>query len=370
MGKKDMQPKGLNRRSLIKGAAGAAAGGSALSTAIAQASTGNPGFNINLRQDNGELVIYNWYQPWIAEVVPIFEEEAGINVTQLGTYSSNDEWWARLNAGENFDFFIPSTDWVQRAMAANLLHPLDEGQIPNIDNLYEEFQENEIYQQDGNTYAVPFSRVYYSLTYNTEEFPEAPTSWGVTWDAQYDGRITMQDQAYARVGTTALYIGDDPIQPTEWDRIRELLLEQKELVFKYWTDYQNGMEMFINEEALVGQLTAGRTRMGAAEGAPIDWTVPEEGVLTFIDTFAIPSTSENPENGHKFINFLHRADIMAMEMRMMYYDTLNRAAREELEPELAEQFAVPEESILVLTTDLDPQVRQRIDELWTEVKLS
>jgi spermidine/putrescine transport system substrate-binding protein len=360
----------MNRRTLLKGAAGAVAGGSALSASIAQASTGRAPFYVNLKQDNGKVVIYNWYQPWIAEVAPMFEEETGITVEQLGTYSANDEWWARLNAGESFDFFIPTTDWVQRAMAADLLHEIDPELIPNISNLFEDFQDNEVYRKDDARYAVPFARVYYCLTYNTNEFSEAPTSWGVTWDEQYKGKITMQDSAFARVGTTALYLGDDPLNPTMWDEIREALLEQKELVDKYWTDYQNGMEMFVNEEVVVGQLTAGRTRMAKAGGAPIDWTVPEEGVLTFIDTFAIPSTSENPENGHKFIDFLHRPDIMAMEMEMMYYDTLNEAARNELPEDLRAQFEVPEDAKLVLTLDLDQQVRTQIDQLWDEVKLS
>lgn len=360
----------VNRRSLLKGAAGAAAGATALSTAIAQASTGNPGFFVNRNQDQGEVVTYNFYQPWIAEVAPIFEEETGITVNQMGAYSSNDEWWARLNAGDSFDFFIPTTDWVQRAMQADLLHELDREQIPNISNLYEDYQENEIYQQDGSTYAVPFTRVYYSLTYNTDEFPEAPTSWEVTWDEQYSGQITMQDQAFARVGTTALLLGDDPLNPTMWDEIRERLSEQIDLVRSFWTDYQTGMEMFVNEEVLVGQLTAGRTRMGAAEGGAISWTVPDEGCLTFIDTFAIPRTAENPENAHTFINFLMRPEITAMQMRTMYYDTLNEAALEELDEDLAAQFEVPEGANLVLAPDLDPQVRSQIDELWTEVKLS
>jgi spermidine/putrescine transport system substrate-binding protein len=136
-----------------------------------------------------------------------------------------------------------------------------------------------------------------------------------------------------------------------------------------WTDYQQGMEIFVNEEVVVGQLTAGRTRMGMAEGGPINWTVPEEGCLTFIDTMAIPRSAENPENAHTFIDFLLRPDIMAMEMEMMYYDTLNVAAREELDPEIAEGFAVPEGANLVLSTDLPAQVRSQMDELWTEVKL-
>ncbi len=363
-------PSMIDRRSLVKGAAGAVAAGSAMSAALAQASTGNPGFYVNRNQDGGELVILHWYQPWIAEVMPIFAEETGITVTQLGTYSSNDEWWARLNAGEAFDFFIPTTDWFQRAMQAELIQELDMDLIPNNANLFEEFQANELYQKDGATYAVPFSRVYYCLTYNTNEFSEAPSSWEATWDENYSGQITMQDQAYARVGTTALLLGDDPLAVTKWDEIRDKLFEQKELVSKYWVDYQNGMEMFVNEEVMLGQLTAGRTRMGKAAGGPIDWTVPDEGCLTFIDTFAIPKTSENPENGHKFIDFLHRADIMAMQMETLFYDTLNEAARAELDEEFAAQFEVREDANLVLAVDLEPQLRSRIDELWTEVKLS
>ena len=60
-------------------------------------------------------------------MIPKFEEETGITVNLIGTYSANDEWWARLNAGETWDFFIPTTDWVERAMKADLLQPLDTG---------------------------------------------------------------------------------------------------------------------------------------------------------------------------------------------------------------------------------------------------
>lgn len=365
-----MRSRTFDRRTLVKGAAGAAAGATALSTALTQASTGNPGFFVNRNQDGGELVIYNNYVPFITEMAEKFSEETGINVTQLATYSTQDEWWARLNAGENFDFFIPATDTFQRALQADLLHELNVDNIPNIENLVPDFQANELFQKDGKTYSIPFTRVYYCMTYNTNTFSEAPTSWDVTWDETYTGDITMQDSAQARVGTTALLLGDDPLDPTMWDEIRDKLMEQNELVTKYWVDYQNGMEMFINEEALVGQFTAGRTRMGKAEGGPMNWTVPEEGCLTFIDSFAIPKTSENPENGEKFINFLQQPENMAREMEMMYYDTLNEAAREELDPEFAQEFEVPEGANLVLSVDLPAQVRSRMDELWTEVKLS
>lgn len=360
----------LSRRTALKGAAGAIAGATALSASLAQASTGRAPFFVNRRQDNGEVTIYTWYQNWIDEMIPKFEEETGITVNLIGTYSANDEWWARLNAGETWDFFIPTTDWVERAMKADLLHPLDMDQFTNLENVEEDFRAREVYQKDGETFAMPFTRVYYCLTYNTDEFAEAPTTWGVTWDEAYKGKITVQDNALARIGTTALYLGDDPFNPGDWDAIQASLLEQKELVSKYWKDYQLGMEMFINEEAIVGQLSDGRTRMGAELGAPIAWTVPEEGCLLEVDTFAIPKSAKNPENGMKFLDFLHRPENMQREMELMGYDTVNATAHAQLDPEVEKGFAAPEGAQLSLTRDLDPQVRSRMEELWTEVQLA
>lgn len=340
-----------------------------MSFALANASTRNPGFNINLAQDGGEISIMNFYEPFINEVIPQFTEETGITVNRVGTTSSNDQWWARVAAGEELDFVIATLDWLQRGMAAELFQPIDFELVPNTEHLQEDFQALEALTVDGKTYGSPTFLVYYSMTYNTNEFSEAPTSWDITWDEAYSGKITLHDNTMARIGTTALVLDDDPLNPTKWDEITEKLLEQKPLVMKYWTDYQNGMEIFANEEALVGQLTAGRTRMAMAEGAPINWTVPEEGCMTFLDNYAVPASAKNPEGGMAFINFLQKPEIAALEMEMMHYDSVNMAAHEAIDPELAKTFETPEGANLVLTTDIDPEVRSKMDEVWTEVKL-
>lgn len=358
----------FSRRSVIAGTASVAAA-TAMSTALTNASTRNPGFYVNLKQDQGEISIVNFYEPFIAEVIPMFTEETGIKVNKLGTTSSNDQWWARLAAGEEIDFLIASVDWLQRGMSADMFLPIDRELVPNTDNLLAEFQEHEAVTKDGQQYGSPAFRVYYSMCYNTNEFSEAPTSWDVTWDEQYSGKISLHDNTIARIGTTALVLDDDPLNPTKWDEITEKLLEQKPLVLKYWTDYQNGMELFANEEALVGQLTAGRTRMAMAEGAPINWTVPEEGCMTFLDNYVVPATAKNPEGGMAFINFLQQPEIAATEMKMMHYDSVNEAARESLDAELLKTFELPENANLVLTTDIAPDVRSKMDEVWTEVKL-
>lgn len=360
----------ISRRSVVKGAVAAAASGSAMSAALAHASTGRAGFYVNLNQDAGEVNTYTWYEPWLDEILPMFEEETGITVNRIGAYSRNDEWWARLQAGEEFDFFLPSADWAERALKADLLHPLDLELIPNTENIHPDFQEIESLTKDGEQYAQGFAREIYSLAWNTEVITEAPTSWGITWDEQYDGRITLYDQANARVGTTALYLGQDPFAPDDWDAIRESMLEQHELITKYWQDYQIGMEMFINGEVDLGQISDGRVRMANTLGGTLDFTVPEEGALVALDTLAIPANAKNVENAHKLIDFIQRADINALQMTLMGYDSVNKAAHDSLEPEVEEGFAIPEGSDLHVLKDLDPQVRTQMEELWSEILLS
>jgi spermidine/putrescine-binding protein len=131
----------LDRRSFV--ALGAA--GLAVAPAPAYAKSSRfPVPNVNLNRQNGELDVMYLYVPYMEEVLPQFEEETGITVNRVATYSGNDEWWARINAGEQADFLIGSTDWIQRAMAADLLTPIDLSAISNYDTLYSEFQENEI----------------------------------------------------------------------------------------------------------------------------------------------------------------------------------------------------------------------------------
>jgi spermidine/putrescine transport system substrate-binding protein len=299
----------------------------------------------------------------------MFEEETGIKVNRLGTYSRNDEWWARLQAGDDFDFFIPSADWAERALKADMLHPLDLAQIPNTKNLAEDFQTLESLTKDGEQYAQAFAREIYSLAWNTEVITEDPTSWSITWDEKYKGRMTLYDQASARVGTTALYLGQDPFNPSDWDAIKEAMAEQHKLISKYWVDYQVGMEMFINKEVDLGQISDGRVRMANGLGATLGFTVPEEGALVALDTLAIPAKAKNVENALKLIDFIQRPDINALQMTIMGYDSANKAAHETLEPDVEATFAIPEGAKLVVLRDFDPQVRTKMEETWTEVQL-
>ena len=99
--------------------------------------------------------------------------------------------------------------------------------------------------------------------YNTEVFPEAPTSWSVIFEEQNlpDGK-SNKDRVQAYAG--AIYIADaalylkfhnpelgitDPYELTEeqFAAALELLNQQRGIVSKYWSDYLAQVEDFTSE---------------------------------------------------------------------------------------------------------------------------
>jgi putrescine transport system substrate-binding protein len=51
----------------------------------------------------------------------------------------------------------------------------------------------------------------------------------------------------------------------------------------------------------------------------IEYSIPVEGALTWIDTAAIPADATNVDNAHRFIDFMLRPEIAAMNSSFLGY---------------------------------------------------
>ena len=351
----------IARRQFLKNAA-AVAGGVAGSRILGPAVGSTQG---------KELIAYYWYVPVFKEIFPQFEKETGIKIVSLGSYGGNPIWWTKMLAGEVWDFFVPSMDWLQRAARADLLEPLDLRQIPNWKNLSDQGKkvtETEL-SWGSKIYGVPFSMVINPLVWNTKRIPEKPDSWGSLWDPRYKGKISMKDEARLAVMVAALHTGQNPNSPSNWDQIKAVLLEQKKLVRKYWSTHEEMAEMMATEAAWLSQYTDGRVRKLQKEGVPVDFVVPKEGAPATIDALAIPKKAKNKEAAHRFIDFILRGDVMAKQMQIIGYATFNTASYAAVSPELRSKLAIAKEWKFAWRAHLAPELLNKMDSLWLEVKL-
>ena len=94
---------------------------------------------------------------------------------------------------------------------------------------------------------------------------------------------------------------------------------------QYINDLANG-EICLSVAWSGDTLQARDRALEAGKGVDIAFAVPKEGALRSFDMLAIPVDAPHPENAHRFINFLLRADVAAGFTEFRKYPTGNLAS--------------------------------------------
>ena len=240
--------------------------------------------------------------------VTAFEEATGckVNVKVAGT---SDEMVTLMNQG-GFDLVTASGDASLRLVAGGTVQPINTDLIPSWSTVDERLQNAPWHTVDGQHYGTPYQWGANVLMYNTETFPEAPTTWGVIYleqelpDGQsnkgrveaYDGPIALADAAlYLKTHNPELGITDPyALTQEQYDATLELARGQRQLVSRYWHDVIAQMEDFQNEGVVASSSWPYQVNPLKAEGAPIDSVIPEEGATGWADTTMMHAEAPHP----------------------------------------------------------------------------
>ena len=193
--------------------------------------------------------------------VTSFEEETGCKVT-VKTAATSDEMVALMNEG-GFDLVTASGDASLRLIAGNQVQPINTDLIPSWSTIDERLQNAAWHTVDGVHYGVPYAWGSNVLMYNTEVFPEPPTSWSVVFEPQdlpdgepnanrvqaFDGPIYVADAAlYLMHHKPELGIKDPyELNEDQYKAALELLRAQRQIVSRYWHDAFVQIDDFTNE---------------------------------------------------------------------------------------------------------------------------
>jgi len=332
----------------------------------------------------GQLNVWNWYVQWVDWGTEVFgEEHPEVNTATEG-YSQPTQWFSQLQSGNHdIDHIGTTAEWTSRAADQGYLAEIPHDRIPNWDNLDDRFTQpiiDELGGDNGGVYAVPHSMsVFPSLVYNNEVFNEPPTSWDVLWDDEFEDEMAIMAHYSSAPGQlAALYTGQDPNDPDDYDEIREVLINQKDLLTTYGTEHESHMQAFINEEIVVGTHTSGRINIArhAYDADHVSWTVPEEGSLFGIDLIVIPDDAPNPRATMNFTNFMLSMDSFREFVKIMNYKPPINNLRDELSQDdeidetLINDLDWGEEMFdnVEFSVPLSDEVEEAYDEVWTEVQ--
>ena len=299
------------------------------------------------RQDTITLNVYNWGQN-IADgsddtmdIIAEFEARYPHIKVNYSTYDSNEALYTKLsNGGITVDVIIPSDYMIARLIHEDMLLELDFDNIPNYANVDDTFK-NTAFDPE-NKYSVPYTWGTVGIIYNTKYVdPTDVTGWELLWNEKYAGKILMFDNSRDAFGIAQYLLGYDvnTTDKAELQACADKLKEQKPVVQQYVMDQiYSSME---NEEAWIGVYYAGDCMMMMESNENLAFYLPEsQGFNLFIDAMCIPACCQEKEAAELFINFLCEPEISGANMDYICYASPISAAKEFMDPYLAESDVV------------------------------
>lgn len=321
------------------------------------------------KDDVQKLYVYNWGE-YIADgsdetedIIDLFEqwysETYGKDVEVVySLFTCNEELYAKMQSNStSIDVIIPSDYMVARMIREDMIQPLNFDNIPNMENIDDEFKDPDgigsgpLYDPYCK-YSVPYTQSYVGLIYNKNFVDESDlydedgnviASWNLLWDEKYKGQIlnfnnyrdafgVAQYMLSAQTGHTTKednYVNTD--DKSRWDEAADLIAKQHDVIQAYVMDEVfNKMEsqaaafapyyvgdyytMYdsVYDEDYVSDYQIDRDENGEITDdahSYLGFVYPVEGTNVFVDAMCIPKAAKNKELAEIFINFMISTDV-------------------------------------------------------------
>jgi spermidine/putrescine transport system substrate-binding protein len=323
--------------------------------------------------DKGKVVVYNWSEYIPQEVLDDFTEETGIKVI-YSTFESNEAMYAKvrwLDAG-TYDIVVPSNYTLELMIRDGLLSPLNLKKITNLGNLDPKLL-NMKFDPD-NKYSIPYMWGTTGIAYNSKYVqPGQIRKWADLWRPEFKGKIILSDDLrdVFSVALKAKRLNPNSTDRQEIEDAYELLLLLKPSIRKF--DVTATKQTLITEEVWLGTIWNGDYLVALEENPDLRFVYPEEGVVVWIDSFAILKNAPHKENAHIFINYMLRPEVAKRCIEEFYYSSPNLPGITLLDEELSSNpILVPTDKELqnsVLQEDVG-ETLAIYEEYWEKFKTS
>lgn len=344
-------------------------------------------FGTAMSQDK-TVTIAAWADYIPPEVISGFEERTGIKVV-YDTFDSLEFLETKLlTGGSGYDLVLPSALVANRLIQAGALQKLDKTRLGNYANLDPDILAFLAKHDDGNQHGVPYLWGTTGILYNpelvSERLENAPVdSLDILFDPELAGRfadcgIAMINSPEEVIAIALNYLGLDPFtgDAAELARAEALLTSVRPHIRHFRTGaIINGLA--DGDLCLVlgwsGDAGLAHARaLEAGNGIAVAYAIPEEGTEVFFDFLSIPVDAPNPDNAHRFIDYMMEPAAMAEVTNQYFYPNGNRAAFELVAEEVKSDPNVypPEELMDKLFPNLprDHKTLRMLTRSWTRFK--
>jgi len=222
-----------------------------------------------------------------------YEKKTGNKVVD-STFGGESEVLTKVKAAGNTNghnvLHSSGVDWYKRWIDNGYGVKLDESKIPNLKLVMESIIAPFHKITPGYLSGVPYDYGTTGIAYNTKYVSKAEAEkLGANLLLKKDlkGKIGGWNDWADRAWYGALQSGQDPNNITDWDAVWAKVREHRALVAKYWTSGAELMSLLANEEIYVTEAWSGRVAALQAQGHPIAYMDPKNGLAWMEDMFVL-----------------------------------------------------------------------------------
>lgn len=257
------------------------------------------------------LKVLNYADYMAPGVKKDFQEKYGAEV-QVTPYNNYDEMLTKLTApGAEFDVVFPGPTYLSRMVYAKLLQPFNSSYLPNLANVWPEYQDP--WYDQGSQYTVPYTVYTSGIGYRADRVSDPSEGYKMLWNEEYAGKMGVLDDANESLSMAMLAWGitddintaDPEIINAAKDKLNELIPLGVSIDITQYETIATGK--FTVHQAWSGDLLAARWYLPKGETTEVlGYWVPESKSEVVIgnDNIAIPKSSPSPVLAHAFINDL------------------------------------------------------------------
>ncbi len=290
-------------------------------------------------QIDGEVVLLSRPGQMSPEVIDRFEERYAVDVMEL-FYETDDEMLSRVTAGADpVDVVLLPQDLAAILWRGGQLHTLDPIALPGRVNLDAQLAQPTSDSEGFYTVPLVWGTVGIGLNVNVVA-DAAETSWGLIFDLSqawlYAGRVSLLDDPRQVMAAAMFHLGYSPNSMNR-DQVREAGRVVGEAKAHLWGFDSDDYATRLADGGL--DLAQGRSDDFLAalppESDDFRYVLPREGAAIWLESMAVPITSQHPCSAHSFIDFILEPRMGALVADHIGEATPNIASLSHLRPETA-----------------------------------
>ena len=277
------------------------------------------------KSDKETLYVLNWGEYMDPDLVEQFEDEYDVNVV-YDEVGSNEEMEVRIKSGTtSYDIAFPSDYMIDKLRQQDLLHEIDRDKLTGLDDVSIKPEVAGLTAGKGfDPYFIPYFWGTIGIMYNTTNVVEEDlTGWDVLFDTESTYKVGMYNSARDAAAVALLYLGYKDVNSNDETELQEAEDALRAMSYDV-VEEDNLKNLVVSGNLDMALVYSGDyfDQLYVAEEDELEvnfgYFVPDT-TNVWVDGFVIPTTAQNVDLAHEFINFFLNEDVSAQNADWVGY---------------------------------------------------